>query len=154
MIFKQRVDNVIEGEYRIVVEREIGVVGNSYFKVFGIGQFGSLSSIFFFFVVWKNGSFVIGWVGQCYICGENKIEIIESIWLLRKRVEKVEDNWNLILYSEDSFIYIEIILGFRKKDNIYILNGSVDEFLKICDGCYFLFFFVFLGLSVLVFLLL
>ena len=171
MILKQRADNVIEGEYRTAVERETGAAGNSHSKVFGIGQLGSSNSTFSFFVVWNNGSSVTGWVGQCHICGENKTEIIESTWLLRKRVEKVKDNWSSTLYSEDSFTHTETTPGPRKKDNTHTPDRSVDESpktcdgchtpdrsvdesLKTCDGCHPLFSFVLLGLSVLVSLLL
>lgn len=153
MILKQRSDNVIEGEYRTAVERETGAAGNSHSKVFGIGQLGSSSSTFSFFVVWNNGSSVTGWVGQCHICGENKTEIIESTWLLRKQVKKVEDNWSSTLYSEDSFTHTETTPGPRKKDNTHTPDGSGDESPKTCDGCHPLFSFVLLGLSVLVSLL-
>ena len=69
-------------------------------------------------------------------------------------MEKVEDNWNSTLYSEDSFTHTETTPGPRKKDNTHTPDGSVDESPKTCDGCHPLFSFVLLGLSVLVSLLL
>ena len=150
MILKQRdADSVIEGEYRTAVERETGAAGKSHSTVLGIGQLGGSSSTFAFFVVWKNGTSVTGWVGQCHICGENKTEIIESTWLLRSKIDKVADNWKSTLYSEDSFTHTETTPGPRKHDNTHTPDGSGDMTPRACKGCHLLFSFTLLILSLL-----
>ena len=141
MILKQRDDSVIEGEYRTAVERETGAAGSSHSKVLGIGQLGGPSSTFAFFVVWRNGASVTGWVGQCHICGENKTEIIESTWLLRSKIEKCSDNWKSTLYSEDSFTHTEQNPGPRKRDNTHVPDRVGDQ-PRACKGCQLLSSFV------------
>ena len=140
---------LLEGEYRTAVEREAGAAGTSHSKVLGIGQVGGPSSTFAFFVVWKNGASVTGWVGQCHICGENNTEIIESTWLLRSKIEKCSDNWKSTLYSEDSFTHTEKNPGPRKKDNTHVPDRSGDKANqpRACSGCQLLFSFTLLSLS-------
>ena len=131
MILKQEEGSVIKGEYRTAVEREPGAAGTSYSNVLGTGQLGGPSSTFAFFVVWRNGASVTVWVGQCHVCGENKTEIIESAWLLRRKIEKCSDNWKTTLYSEDSFTHTETKAGPRKKDGTHTPDrngGDEDKF--------------------------
>lgn len=79
------------------------------------------------------------------------------MWFLCIQIDKCGDNWKLIYYGENIFIYIEIILGLRKKDDIYILDRSggeeeKDKKLIVCKGCQFMGFFIFLSFSVILFL--
>ena len=134
MILTQRDDSVIDGEYRTAVERERGAAGLTHSKVLGIGQLGGPSSTFAFFVVWKKGASVTGWVGQCHICGENNTEIIESAWLLRSKIDKCSDNWRSTYYSEDSFTHAEQNPGPRKKDDTHVPDRSGDQ-PRACKGC-------------------
>lgn len=135
MILNQKEDNSIEGEYRTAVERQAGAAGTSHSKVLGIGQLGGPSSTFAFFVVWRKGASVTGWVGQCHICGENKTEIIESTWILRSKIEKCGDNWKSTLFSEDSFTHTEQNPRPRKKDDTHVPNRDEEEQPKACKGC-------------------
>lgn len=151
MILKQGEDSVIKGEYRTAVERQTGAAGTSHSKVFGIGQLGGANSTFAFFVVWKNGSSVTGWVGQCHICGENKTEIIESTWLLRSKIEKCSDNWKSTLYGENGFTHTETKPGPRKDDGTHTPDRNEEEGKnpQACKGCQLLFSLTLLSLSVL-----
>lgn len=136
MILTQKDDNTIEGEYRTAVERETGAAGTSHSKVFGIGQLGGPSSTFSFFVVWRNGASVTGWVGQCHICGDNKSEIIETGWLLNSNIEKCSDDWKSTLFNQDSFTRTEQNPGPRKRDNTHVPDRSGNKAQpKACDGC-------------------
>lgn len=150
MILKQGEDSVIKGEYRTAVERETGAAGTSHSEVLGIGQLGGSSSTFAYFVVWKTGSSVTGWVGQCHICGENNTEIIESTWLLRSKIDKCSDNWKSTLYGENSFTHTETNPGPRKDDDTHTPERSGEENPKACKGCQLLFSFTLLGLSVVI----
>lgn len=114
MIIKQDFNGVIVGEYRTAVEREKGAAGNTHSMVFGIGTRGNMNSTFAFFVVWRGGASVTGWVGQCHICGVNKTEVIESTWLLRSKINSCAENWKSTLYGENSFVREEQKKGPRK----------------------------------------
>ena len=148
MIIKQGENSTIKGEYRTAVERETGAAGTSHSKVLGIGQLGGPNSTFAFFVVWRNGASVTGWVGQCHICGENKTEILESTWLLRSKIEKCSDNWKSTLYNEDTFTHTETTPGPRKKDDTHTPDRD-DKNPRACKGYQLLFSFTLLSLSML-----
>ncbi|KAJ7337820.1 hypothetical protein OS493_007978 [Desmophyllum pertusum] len=148
MIINQGEDSTIKGEYRTAVERETGAAGTSHSKVLGIGQLGGPNSTFAFFVVWRNGASVTGWVGQCHICGENKTEILESTWLLRSKIEKCSDNWKSTLYNEDTFTHTETTPGPRKKDDTHTPDRD-DKNPRACKGYQLLFSFTLLSLSML-----
>lgn len=135
MILTQR-DGIIEGEYRTAVERTSGAAGSSHSKVLGIGQLGDSASTFAFFVAWRNGASVTGWVGQCHICGENQTEIIESTWLLRSQIKDCSQNWRSTYFSEDSFTREEQSPGPRKKDDTHVpLVRGEEEKPVFCGGC-------------------
>lgn len=150
MILKQGEDSVIKGEYRTAVERETGAAGTSHSKVLGIGQLGGSNSTFAYFVVWKNGESVTGWVGQCHICGENNTEIIESTWLLRSKIKECSHNWKSTFYGENSFTHTETTPGPRKDDDTHTPERSAEEIPKACKGSQLLFSLALLGLSMVI----
>lgn len=152
MIVKQGDDNIITGEFRTAVERETGTAGTSHSNVLGIGQLGDTNSTFAFFVIYRNGKSVAGWVGQCHLCGENKTETIESTWLLRKQIDKCGDNWKSTLYGENTFSHIDTIQGPRKKDNTHTPDRSGEEDKKpnVCKGCKLMASFTLLSFSVII----
>ncbi|EDO29596.1 predicted protein, partial [Nematostella vectensis] len=115
MILKQDYEGIIVGEYRTAVELEKNAAGSTHSQVFGIGTNGNVNSTFAFFVVWRGGASVTGWVGQCHICGSNKTEQIEASWLLKSKISSCDDNWKSTLYSENSFTTVEQKEGPRKE---------------------------------------
>lgn len=150
MILTQ-MDGGIDGEYRTAVERTTGAAGTSHSKILGIGQLGGPNSTFAFFVVWRNGASVTGWVGQCHVCGENQTEVIESTWLLRSQIKQCSENWQSTLYSEDSFTRTEQNEGPRKKDDTHVpLDRGEAEQPMACEGCSIVHSFMLLGMSAIV----
>ena len=140
MILAHGEDGVITGEYRTAVERETGAAGTSHSKVYGIGQFGDPDSTFAFFVVWRNGASVTGWVGQCHTCGENKTEVIESAWLLQVKIDACIDGWKSTLYDINRFTRTEQKAGPRKKDNTHVPDrkGEDQKVPSVCRGSHLL----------------
>lgn len=153
MIIEQGENNRITGEYRTAVERERGTAGTSHSKVLGIGQLGGTNSTFAFFVIYRNGGSVAGWVGQCHFCGENKTETIETTWVLRGQIDKCGDNWKSTYYGENTFTHTETTPGPRKKDDTHTPDRSGEEEKKdkkpnVCKGCQLMAPFTLLSFSV------
>ena len=150
-ILNQKNDTVVEGEYRTAVERKPGTAGKSFSKVLGIGQVGGPSSTFPFMVVWRNGGSVTGWLGQCFVYGENKTEIVETAWLLRVMIDKCIDNWKSTLYGQDTFTHTEQKAGPRKKDGTDVPDRPKETTKKpkVSAGCQLSFPFTLLDLILL-----
>ncbi|XP_001621695.3 uncharacterized protein LOC5500205 [Nematostella vectensis] len=127
MILKQDYEGIIVGEYRTSVEREKNAAGSTHSQVFGIGTNGNVNSTFAFFVVWRGGASVTGWVGQCHICGSNKTEQIEASWLLKSKISSCDDNWKSTLYSENSFTTVEQKEGPRKELGTHTPNRDGED---------------------------
>lgn len=136
IILEQAKDGIVTGEYRTAVELKKGSAGHTHSKIYGIGAYNNPNSTFAFFVVWRQGASVTGWVGQCHVCGENKTEVIESTWLLRSKIDVCDDNWKSTLYGENSFTIEEKKPGPRKDLGIHTPNrdGEDPEGKGACSG--------------------
>ena len=54
------------GTYRTAVEREPCAAGSSHSRLYGVRNYTDTDSTMGFFVVWKGGSSITGWVGKCW----------------------------------------------------------------------------------------
>ena len=127
MIIKQDNKGIIVGEYRTAVERVQGSAGKTHSKVYGIGSPGNENGTFAFFVVWRGGASVAGFVGQCHICGVGKTEQIESTWLLKSKISRCEDNWKSVLFGENVFTHEEQQPGPRKHLGTHTPERDADN---------------------------
>lgn len=53
------------GEYRTAVERNPCAAGTTHSSVYGLRNYTDNDSTLAFFVVWRNGASMTGWVGKC-----------------------------------------------------------------------------------------
>ena len=137
MILRQADSGILTGEYRTAVEVKKGSAGNTHSKVYGIGANNNPNSTFAFFVVWRQGASITGWVGQCHLCGENRSEVVESTWLLRSKIASCSDNWKSTLYGENGFTAEEQKSGPRKDAGTHTPNRDgedAEEEKNVCGG--------------------